>query len=546
MIKHEFKLFVGLLFLLILLNNRANGQDNTVGTIIKTGDAYNSYTLFSPGGNKVVYLIDNYGRIVHQWETEYYPGMAVYLMEDGSLFRAGKVPNVKIPGGGAGGNVIKYSWSGDVIWKYTISDDFSRSHHDFEVLPNGNILMLIWERYELEEALAKGRNPDKLTGEKLLVEAILEIEPLSYSTGNVVWEWHAWDHLVQDFDETNEETWGVVADNPGRINLNYTNHDRDGYDWQHANSISYNAELDQIMLSVKNFDEIWIIDHSTTTQEASGEKGDLIFRWGNPITYGAGTVEDQMLFAQHDAKWIVSGLPDEGKILIFNNGRYRPGDDYTSVVKIEPTIGEDGIYERSIENRYLPVTYDYEFKAEEPTDFFAYYISGAQQLPNGHILICDGTHGNFFEIDENEEEVWRYINPIILGGFVAEQGQEPVDSRGGPNNPVFRATKYSKDYAAFVGRDLTPGAFIELNGILLSSKLSPTSTNVFPNPTQGVMNVRSDSQINRIQLLNMKGQIVFDKKFHSRTVEILFDRLPKGIYQMLLNQEPVSKILLNR
>ncbi len=542
MLKQKSKVIIILIFLSVLLDNSASCQ-NTVGTIFNEGDSYDGYTLFSPGGNKIVYLIDNDGRIVHQWETEYFPGMSVYLQEDGSLYRAGKVPNVNITGGGAGGNVIKYNWEGDVIWKYTISDEFSRSHHDFEVLPNGNVLMLVWERFVLEEVLENGRNPDKLTGEKLLAEAIYEIEPLSSSSGNVVWEWHAWDHLVQDFDET-KLNWGVVADSPGRINLNYTSPDSEGYDWLHANSISYNSELDQIMLSVKNFDEIWIVDHSTTTVEASEERGDLIFRWGNPEAYGAGSVDDKMLFAQHDAKWIASGLPDEGKVMIFNNGKDRPDGEYTSVVKIEPSIGEDGIYEKSIENRYLPASFDYEYKAEEPTEFYAWYISGAQQLPNGNLLISDGAHGNFFEIDENEEEVWRYINPIILGGFIAEQGQEPVNSIGQPKNPVFRATKYAKDFAAFVVRDLTPGAYVHLGGVLSADNPNPL-IKVYPNPASNVLSIQSDSQINRIQLLNMKGQVVFDKKFHSNTIEILVDRLPAGIYQMLLNQEAVRKILLN-
>lgn len=315
MIQQSIFKFIAIALFFAFLNNSSNAQNNTVGTIFSEEGVYDGYTLFSPGGNKMVYLIDNDGRIVHQWETEYSPGMAVYLQENGSLFRAGKVGNVNINGGGAGGNIIKYSWSGNVIWKYTISDEFSRSHHDFEVLPNGNILMLVWQKYDLDEVLENGRNADRLSGEKLFAESILEIEPTGRTSGNIVWEWHAWDHLVQDFDET-KLNHGVISDNPGKIDLNYIDGNREGADWQHANSISYNAELDQIMISVLNFDEVWIIDHNTTIEEAKGDKGDLLFRWGNPRTFGAGTVDDQLLFAQHNAYWIAPGLPDEGKIMI--------------------------------------------------------------------------------------------------------------------------------------------------------------------------------------------------------------------------------------
>lgn len=534
---------IALIFFFVCFNNSINGQNNTVGTIFNEGEAYDGYTLFSPGGNKNVYLIDNDGRLVHKWKTDYFPGLAVYLQEDGSLYRAGKIGNRDLSGGGAGGNIIKYNWAGKIKWEYTISDDFSRSHHDFEVLPNGNVLMLVWQKYELEEVLENGRNADKLQGEKLLVESIIEIEPTGGLTGNIVWEWHAWDHLVQDFDET-KLNYGVIADNPGKIDLNYTEANREGADWQHANSISYNAEFDQIMISVLNFDEIWIVDHNTTTEEAKGEKGELLFRWGNPRTFGAGTVDDQMLFAQHNAHWIAPGLPDEGKIMIFNNGRDRPDGKYTTVVKIEPTITENGFYKKNEENQYLPSTFSYEYMAEEPTDLYAWYLSGAQQLSNGHLLICDGANGTFIEINENDEEVWRYVNPIVLGGFITEQGELPVDSRSGPINPVFRAIKYGKNFAGFANKDLTPGDFIELNRVL-GVHSSEITTQIYPNPAKDVLNIKTLDINNQIQIINMSGQVVFDNEFYTRNVEIKVGKLPRGIYQLMVNQEPKVKVLLS-
>src|SRR5258708_35448465 len=60
-------------------------------------------------------------------------------------------------------------------------------------------------------------------------------------------------------------------------------------DWTHANAVFYNAALDQVLLSVRNFSEFWIIDHGTTTQQAAGHTGgklgrggDLLYRYGNP------------------------------------------------------------------------------------------------------------------------------------------------------------------------------------------------------------------------------------------------------------------------
>src|SRR5262249_17725952 len=117
-------------------------------------------------------------------------------------------------------------------------------------------------------------------------------------------------------------------------------------DWLHCNSLSYNAEFDQIMVSSPEFNEIWIIDHSTTTAEAashaggrSGKGGDLLYRWGNPRAYRAGTVKDQRLFYQHNAQWIPRGFPGEGHLLVFNNGRRRPGGAHSTVDEIILPVG---------------------------------------------------------------------------------------------------------------------------------------------------------------------------------------------------------------
>ncbi|WNH07749.1 hypothetical protein [Thalassobellus suaedae] len=85
-------------------------------------------------------------------------------------------------------------------------------------------------------------------------------------------------------------------------------------DLTHVNSVSYNAELDQIVFSSPGFGEIYIIDHSISTEEAKGPEGDLLYRWGNPQNYGRGTKEDQMLFGQHDVKFIPKGYLGESTI----------------------------------------------------------------------------------------------------------------------------------------------------------------------------------------------------------------------------------------
>ena len=167
-------------------------------------------------------------------------------------------------------------------------------------------------------------------------------------------------------------------------------------DWTHVNAVAYNAEFHQIMLTAHSFNEFWIIDHSTTTAEAaghaggrSGKGGDLLYRWGNPQAYRAGTTADQRLFAQHDAHWIPAGRPGAGHVLVFNNGLGRPGGSYSSVDEIVLPVDARGRYVRESGAAYGPKEPVWRFTAPKRTDFFASIMSGAQRLPNGNTLVCD-------------------------------------------------------------------------------------------------------------------------------------------------------------
>jgi hypothetical protein len=183
----------------------------------------------------------------------------------------------------------------------------------------------------------------------------------------------------------------------------------------HFNSVDYNEELDQILISCKIYNEIWIIDHSTTTEEAAsdsggtyGKGGDLLYRWGNPETYDAGDSDDQKLFGQHDANWIDSGYPGEGNILIFNNGNGRPttSDNYSSVEEIIPPVDDDGNYSLTTGAAYEP--FEAKWTYEIDSDYYSSAISGTQRLPNGNTLICSGANGYFLEVDDSKNVVWTH------------------------------------------------------------------------------------------------------------------------------------------
>ncbi len=363
--------------------------------------------FFAPMQTKTAYLINHDGSVNHTWTSDYRPGEAVYMLEDGSILFTMKLT---YSFGGAGGGIQRISWDGELMWDFRYYTNDYLSHHDFEVLPNGNILMIAWEFKTRDEAIESGRDPNKLLGNTIMPDHIIEVVPTDPSSGNIIWEWHSWDHLIQDYD-SNKKNYGIVEDHPELIDINFGSYQAD---WQHINSIDYNAEFDQIILSSRTFSEIWVIDHSTTTEEAaghsggnSGKGGDLLYRWGNPLAYGAGRQEDQMLYQQHDAQWVEPGYPGEGNILIFNNGGGRPGTDYTSIDEIVPPVDEEGNY-------YLETGYPYGPEEQTwvyDTDFFAWYIGGAQRLPDGNTLVCNGPGGDFIEVTPEKVVVWEYENP---------------------------------------------------------------------------------------------------------------------------------------
>jgi hypothetical protein len=280
--------------------------------------------------------------------------------------------------------------------------------------------------------------------------------------------------------------------------------------WLHINSMQYNATLDQIVLSSRHMSEIYIIDHSTTTAQAAtstggtyGKGGDFLYRWGNPQAYKQGTEADRKLYGQHYPHWIPDGLTDAGKLILFNNGFGR-SPSYSEVFILTPPTDTPGRYSYTSGTAYGPETPDYTYS--NGTNFFSRILSSAQRLPNDNILICDGDSGYFFEIDSNENIVWEYINPASNDGILS-QGDSPIDFA----NIVFRAHKYAPDYAAFTGRDLTPGDPIELNPDLSgcdnlgTTDFTLNTVKLYPNPTLNQISIASQKPIDAIEVYTVLG-----------------------------------------
>ena len=401
-------------------------------------EIFNGMTLYAPivsGANThQTYLIDNQTNVVNVWTHESGVASIPYLLEDSTLLYPYRVENPSMNAAGVGGGISKYSWNGDLLWDYTIGNETYQHHHDIEPLQNGNILVLLWERKTAQEAFAAGRQTINNPLNQIWSEAIFELELVGNNDANIVWEWYLWDHLIQDVDPS-LPNFGDIADHPELQDINYDNSEsgppttRPGGpngDWKHFNAIDYNPELDQLVISSRTHDEIYIIDHSTTTEEAathmggnSGMGGDYLYRWGNPHAYNRGTDSNHILKDPHGVNWIPPGYPGAGNIIIFNNNH----TSNSAVIEIVTSFSENGIY--FLDNN-MP------FGPEEPLwiytgSFHTEMQGGAFRLPNGNTLITDCDDGYIFEVTQDNYIVWD---------FIYNDGE----------NIIARAQKYSMDY----------------------------------------------------------------------------------------------------
>lgn len=423
-------------------------SDEKFGVLLNEARAFPGYNLINPSGD-FIYLYDNAGRVVHSWKVEH-SGVVAYLLENGHLFRNVEVTNrnQRFRGPAIGGRLQEIDWDGNLVWDFEYHSDKRLPHHDAIKLPNGNALLICWEMVEESEAVARGRRPETVKDSHLQPDCLVEIRPTGPKSGEVVWEWRTWDHLIQDRDR-DKPNYGKVVDHPERIDVNYIPGEDDPVtpavpakadgakgqgkdapkqvekrvpknpDWMHVNAVAYNADLDQLILSSPQFSEIWIIDHGTTTEEARGHTGgrwgkggDLLYRWGNPRVYRNGTRLDQRLFFQHNIQWIPKGFRGDGHLLVFNNGSGRQPVEYSSADEIDPPTDKAGAYIRREHAPFGPDSALWNYTAPNKSEFFSWFISGVQRLPNGNTLINSGAQGVVFEVTPDHEVVWRFANPF--------------------------------------------------------------------------------------------------------------------------------------
>ncbi|MEJ2111426.1 MAG: arylsulfotransferase family protein, partial [Acidobacteriota bacterium] len=324
----------------------------------------------------------------------------------------------------------------EIVWEFAAKDSssfFSFRQGSAQRLPNGNTLILAWEFKSIDEAIAKGRDPNTIppsvaVGNKWVTgfwaDFVREVNP----AGETVWEWHVWDHV------------GV---GPNKLDLNYRLPESMGslypnFDWTHFNTVDYVEKTDQILLNSRNFSEAYLVNHKT---------GAIEWRWGNKSAYGQGEPPswydngDQKVFGSHNATPL-----ENGNIQIFDNGSERPEGNRSAVVEVNPKTNE----------------IVWEFAAKDSSSFFSFRQGSAQRLPNGsfrqgsaqrlpngNVLVTSTHHGHIFEVTQRKQIVWDYVVPIVNDKAVC------TIEDGAIGNMVHRAYRYGKDYPGLEGKDLS-------------------------------------------------------------------------------------------
>jgi hypothetical protein len=398
-------------------------------------EVFDGYTLFTPlviaEETSTTFLINNNYEALNTWTHNRGPASMPYLLADGSILYPFRVEAPTMEAGGVGGGIQKQSWDGEIMWEYIFSDEQYQHHHDIEPLPSGNVLIIVWEKKTAQEAYDLGRESITNPLNQMWSTAILELDP---ETGLIVWEWHLWDHLVQD-NYPEIENYGSIAEHPelfnincGEVGGNVGGPQSANADWMHINAINYNPILDQIVISSRTQNEIYIIDHSTTTEESathsggnSGKGGDFLYRWGNPGNYNHGDETDQILNSQHGLNWIPEGYPGEGNLILFNNFH---SEGASAVLEIITPTNEEGNYNLNSDGVYGPDSWLWGYFG----DIITPMQGGAFRLSNGNTLITQTHTARIIEVDFQGEIVWDFTyESDISSHWIARAQKYPID-----------------------------------------------------------------------------------------------------------------------
>lgn len=382
-------------------------------TWINADKVYDTPICFSAHDRKT-HLIDINGKQLHEWKYLGLPGdvmnPALAGGEKGHLLVQYEMFE---PAVGVFGNktVAEIDWDSNVLWKWgeNAPGGAARQNHDWQVLENGNILMMNCLPRVIPEL------GEKEVGDQGILEVTRD--------GEVVWSWYPGDHLeelglkgeglayIRGLTENNkQDIWGYLEMNT--LQLVGPNH------WFDEGHTEFNPE--NIIISSRKASFVAIIERAT---------GKIVWEIG-PFSYrDSFTHPDQRLYnrtlprpldqtsGQHKPHIIPKGLPGAGNLLVLDNNG---GSGYPPIAM--HTHAGSRVLEINPVTKEIVWDYTAEDSGEPVWSFFTSFIGCVQRLPNGNTLVNEGMHGRIFQITRDGELVWEYRNPF-RGEYPAASGK---------------------------------------------------------------------------------------------------------------------------
>lgn len=466
-----------------------------MGLFFNTAQAqeFDGYALYNSLNQNTVYLIDKNEDIAHTWSMNSSCNYAVLLMPTGNIMRGVVNNGNQINGAAVGGRVQEVDPDGNIVWEFTYSSSDYVAHHDITLMPDGNVLLTAWEVMTNAELAALGYEGN--SNQKYPTHFIEVAQ--DGTGGQIVWEWHIIDHMIQDVDP-DKPNFGVVSEHPELMDINVAVSGGGpggggggpggggGGDWFHVNGVDYDEEKDQITFSSRFLSEIFIIDHSTTTAEAasheggnSGKGGDFLYRWGNPANYGM-NAEQKIEGPVHDARFIENdGRPRGGFLQYFNNDGI---NNQSTVDALELPLAADGFnYDRTPGEPWGPEDVSYRHFCIDNANG----QSASNSLPNGNVFV-NLSMSYMYEADLEGNVIWQY------------------------SNNAAKAFRYTCDYPGV--QALIAGDYIEdLCIVDGTNEILQQQVKILPNPSTGVFQINglsAEYAVENIEIYDFLGKKV--------------------------------------
>ena len=265
-------------------------------------------------------------------------------------------------------------------------------HHDYQRLPNGNTLLVKW--MPMPRSIVKRVKGGYHAQDDDAGHMLGDVVIEVTPDGEIARDWKSWHH----FDPKTE----IICPLDHRM------------EWSHCNSISLTPKGDWLM----SFRRISMI------AQVNPKTGKIRWKWADGTTSH-----------QHDVKYA-----SDDTITIFDNGVHRKSMDFSRVLEVDAKT-----------RKIL-----WEYADNPPFSFYTVMGGSVDRLPNGNMLICETSKGQFFEVTRDKKVVWEYINPLFVSN----------PRLGGRMNLVFRCHRYGADHPGLADKDLDPARHGNLNRLL--------------------------------------------------------------------------------